>query len=597
MTDLIEGNVLFCNRESIWISIESGIIYTKFEDHNKLVPKQTIMIDKKNLKIISLESISEQIPQLIKAVCSYCALYSIEYAQIISSNIDENYTILCGVLRISSKIRWGITSKSLTKYTFIPRNKGYPQYIVASKLKPCAVDVYARVEIKKIQNNETNPKGILVEILGNVDDSSIFEKVILSSYPIFPRNRNSTIRNENKKLSSFDESEIINNYQDIIDEDWSKDMTISIDPTNSQDLDDAISIRNIKDSIEFAVHIATPTLHYDINSEIEKLAVSQMNSVYTNSKVHHLIPSKLSENKASLRKDKKRICLSVIWSKNSKNVRLVRLVRTLIVNKFEFSYNEVEKNKIYHKFLNLYESIFDGEEVLNSHELIEKCMIKANSYVAGFLLKKSKHTALLRKSINKNVYYLPNSECNNHEPLGLNNYTHFTSPIRRYADQIVHRQLFDILSNKKPKQLKHETIIQLNLSKLYCMMIESDLNWTSIIKKNSKITFQGKLLYIQDYKARIELIINNKIVKIFIPLISSKIEKLFIIDTVKDDKDNDTLNNTYSLRYLHSTANLIFENDSNIVVEIYFCAHQGLDGYQFKWIQPNVEEFLNQFCN
>lgn len=594
MTDLIEGNVLFCNKESIWISIDSGIIYTQFEDHNKLVPKQSIMIDKNNLKIISFENISEQIPQLIKAICSYCTLYSIEYAQIIPSTIDYNYTILCGVLRISSKIRWGITSKSLTKYTFIPRNKGYPQYIVASKLKPCAIDVYARVEIQQNEKNETNPKGTLVEILGNVDDSSIFEKVILSSYPIFPRNRNSTIRNENKKLSLFDDSESINNYQNIIDEDWSNDMTISIDPTNSQDLDDAISIRNVKDYVEFAVHIATPTLHYDTNSEIEKLAVSQMNSIYTNTKVHHLIPSKLSENKASLRKDKKRICLSVIWSQNSSNVRLVR---TLIVNKFEFSYDEVEKNKIYPKFLNLYKSVFNGEEVSNSHELIEKCMIKANSYVAGFLLKKSKHTALLRKSINKNVYYLPNSECNNHEPLGLNYYTHFTSPIRRYADQIVHRQLFDILSNKKPKQLKHETIIQLNLSKLYCQMIESDLNWTSIINKNSKIMFQGKLLYVQDYKARIELIINNKIMKIFIPLISKKIEKLFIIDTVNDDKDHDTLNNTYSLRYLHSNANLIFENNSNINVEIYFCAHQGLDGYKFKWIQPNVEEFLNQFCN
>lgn len=53
----------------------------------------------------------------------------------------------------------------------------------------------------------------------------------------------------------------------------------------------------------------------------------------------------------------------------------------------------------------------------------------------------------------KAAYYALATEAdgtNSHFALNFENYTHFTSPIRRYADIIVHRQLESTLANSQP---------------------------------------------------------------------------------------------------------------------------------------------------
>ena len=158
--------------------------------------------------------------------------------------------IICGRLCLSSKTRWGITSKGLQKYTFKPRNHSYPTYIVSSKLKPSQIDVYAKVEIQEWTQNASHPNGSLVEIIGDVTDASLYENVIIKSHQVLPRNRNTVHRSETKHFSIQDTPP-----HSTIDEDWTSIPTISIDPKGSLDIDDAISVKIHNNDIEYAVHI------------------------------------------------------------------------------------------------------------------------------------------------------------------------------------------------------------------------------------------------------------------------------------------------------------------------------------------------------
>jgi exoribonuclease R len=164
-----------------------------------------------------------------------------------------------------------------------------------------------------------------------------------------------------------------------------------------------------------------------------------------------MLPASISEDKASLIPGTKRRGLSLIINKNG----LEHFVPTWIIVENSFTYDTFPKK---------YDT-FPKVEAIDSHVMIEMLMIRYNSSAAT-LLKKYK-TGLLRvqrpaeaaeisnwTSIDPTLeffareaaqYIHGTEEETEHASLGLTQYCHASSPIRRYADLVNQRILKSIL--------------------------------------------------------------------------------------------------------------------------------------------------------
>jgi exoribonuclease R len=112
-------------------------------------------------------------------------------------------------------------------------------------------------------------------------------------------------------------------------------------------------------------------------------------------------------------------------------------------------------------------SSYDQVNVLLRSQSISKIMSKIDDTnnandVSKDIIKKYRATQSERA-----IYKLGTNECD-HMQMGLKYYTHFTSPIRRYADILVHRQLWNVITGKSIDDIPCQTLFRMNsFSKIY----------------------------------------------------------------------------------------------------------------------------------
>ncbi|KAF9973845.1 DIS3 mitotic control [Actinomortierella ambigua] len=352
--------------------------------------------------------------------------------------------------------------------------------------------------------------------------------------------------------------------------DLRQEVVFSIDPPNCQDIDDAISIKEIgpapgkggttassKGVIELGVHIADVSYFVAENGLTDLEARARGTTVYLSDRRFDMLPKVLSEQVCSLRHHVDRYAMSVIWTLDAEaNVLSTWYGRTVIRSACEMEYEqaqslldgksvvpgldaqlckklkkhvvllaqtmrkirakrmakgglELESSEVKFKFKEEENSIKDivPKQPLEVHQIIEEAMVMANSYVAqriyqGFhdsavlrhhpspiqshfrMLLKAAESRSLTVDTSSNLALANSlrdctSKCGDdiefirllktmatmamseasyisagsypvheyaHYGLALEFYTHFTSPIRRYADLLVHRQLMACLS-------------------------------------------------------------------------------------------------------------------------------------------------------
>jgi ribonuclease R len=291
--------------------------------------------------------------------------------------------------------------------------------------------------------------------------------------------------------------------------------TFTVDPDEAKDFDDAISVDNKFNKIY--IHIVDINRHIEIDSEIDVNAFLKAFTFYTEEGNVNMLPNNLAENELSLVVGKERYAITIELQINdeTQEIEEYSMYNSLIMVKNRYTYQEFNEikysyptivdfcNKWKKQTLNIpfLKPIIERNsgkmidyKLLNcnddAHKIIETLMIHTNLLISSHLLafipqrfhEKIDDGCIQPNSVDvvsgnetidsilaikkyKNANY--SSENKGHYALGLNTYTHFTSPMRRYFDVIVHRILAGISYTNLEEILDYINSRELENEKLY----------------------------------------------------------------------------------------------------------------------------------
>lgn len=121
-------------------------------------------------------------------------------------------------------------------------------------------------------------------------------------------------------------------------------FTITIDPGDAKDFDDAISFRKLKNgNYEIGIHIADVSHYVEPGNELDKEAYLRATSVYLPDRVNPMLPEHISNFLCSLRPKEDKLTFSAIFQLTPKaEVKQYWLGKTIIHSDHRFTYEEVQ---------------------------------------------------------------------------------------------------------------------------------------------------------------------------------------------------------------------------------------------------------------
>ncbi len=528
---------------------------------------------------------------------------------------DEKLSFEGSVVKIIERGKTLIVGRFYRKpygATIEPRDTSFKRKILISKkFKKNEIkdDTWVVVKITNF-TPEPNPLiGQISEILGEDGDPGLDVMLLIRDYGVKPEFPTEVLEEADSFPDIIPEEEL-NHRLDL-----RKKRIFTIDPIHAKDFDDALSVEKVgQNKWRVGIHIADVVYYVSENSKLDKEALERGTSIYPVDRVIPMLPERLSNNLCSLNPNIDRLTVSVIADLDKDGKVLSATYHNSIINSVHrLNYQEVQKvfdedretlikyskiiddllllkeitvklrqNRIQKGALDLdipeTEVIMDERGVaidikpyerLESHKLVEECMLLANELVANHLIKQRIPTVfrihetaepakleslapalkifglslpskeylttktlqaalrqtqqrenggIARRMILRALKRAKYSSINKgHFGLASEAYLHFTSPIRRYPDLVVHRILKEwIKNNNFPKDKIHGLENNLPGISYLCSekedradLIERDttrLKCLEFMKKYIGETFDGFILSMNRYSFAVELI-------------------------------------------------------------------------------------------
>ena len=158
------------------------------------------------------------------------------------------------------------------------------------------------------ERHESNPTGHLVDVLGEPGDNDTEMHAILAEYAL-PYRFEPEVANAADAISEEITPDDLKGRRD-----FREILTLTIDPADAKDFDDAISFRKLDNgNYEVGVHIADVTHYVTPGSVVDEEARERGTSVYLVDRTVPMLPEKLCNKLCSLRPNEEKLTFSAVF--------------------------------------------------------------------------------------------------------------------------------------------------------------------------------------------------------------------------------------------------------------------------------------------
>lgn len=159
--------------------------------------------------------------------------------------------------------------------------------------------------------SEFKPRCHVGKCLGETGKIETESHRIFRSYDLYEEDYESNIE---ESLSTEFRNWNISEEELASREDLRSKLTFTIDPSSAKDIDDALSIESISDTLyEVGVHIADVSYFVEEGSQLDKKAALRGTSIYFVHKVYPMLPKVLSNELCSLNPHVDRLTYSIFF--------------------------------------------------------------------------------------------------------------------------------------------------------------------------------------------------------------------------------------------------------------------------------------------
>lgn len=246
------------------------------------------------------------------------------------SIIKRNRETFVGVIQVSKKFAFVVPDDSSVPVDI---------FIPLSGINNARDGEKVIAKITEWPERSNNPFGEVIDILGMPGENEVEMNSILASFDFplrFPKHVEKEAENIPERLPE-EEIRRRRDFRDI--------TTITIDPVDAKDFDDALSIRKVKNGLwEIGVHIADVSWYVKPGTALDQEAYLRGTSIYLVDRTIPMLPEKLSNLVCSLRPDEEKFCFSAVFEMTDEAVlKSSWFGKTVIRSDRRYAYEEAQK--------------------------------------------------------------------------------------------------------------------------------------------------------------------------------------------------------------------------------------------------------------